>query len=79
MIALALPAGAIRALVISAHDVYTDKDWSYVKGCVIDSATANNIPNGAMNNNNQIVLSDINISQELYLWRTTYITKVWKQ
>jgi len=26
MIALALPAGAIRALVISAHDVYTDKD-----------------------------------------------------
>ena len=75
----ALPVGATGALVIPAHDVHTDEDWSYAGGYAVDVATANNIPNGATNNNNQIVLPDINISQELYLWRTTYTTEVRKQ
>jgi hypothetical protein len=78
-VAPTLPAGATGALVIPAHDVHTDEDWSYARGCAVDPATANNIPNGATNNNNQIVLPDINISQELYLWRTTYTTEVRKQ
>jgi len=78
-VAPALPAGATGALVIPAHDVHTDENWSYAGGYAVDVATANNIPNGATNNNNQIVLPDINISQELYLWRTTYTTEVRKQ
>ncbi|CAG8453532.1 2273_t:CDS:2 [Funneliformis caledonium] len=58
-----LPAGA------------TGMKISFMLGCAVDPVTANNISNGATNNNNQIVLPDINISQELYLWRTTYTTE----
>ena len=51
-VASTLPAGATGALVIPAHDVHTDKDWSYAERCAVDPAMANNISNEATNNNN---------------------------
>ncbi|PKK57530.1 hypothetical protein RhiirC2_825633 [Rhizophagus irregularis] len=59
-----LPAGATGATVIPAHNVHADEDWSLAGGCPVDAGTATNAPNGALNNNNHIVLPDINISQK---------------
>src|SRR5581483_3384280 len=70
----ALPAGATGNTVIPAHNVHVDEDWSIAGGCAVDAGTATNAPNGATNNNNPIVLPDINISQEIYLFKTQYTT-----
>ncbi|EXX68664.1 uncharacterized protein OCT59_022911 [Rhizophagus irregularis] len=64
-LAPALPAGATGATVISAYNVHADEDWSLTGGCPVDAGTATNAPNGALNNNNHIVFSDINISRHL--------------
>ncbi|CAB5344493.1 unnamed protein product [Rhizophagus irregularis] len=59
----ALPGGATGA-VIPAHNVHTDEDCSLAGGCPVDAGTATNAPNGALNNNNHIVLPDINIRSD---------------
>ncbi|GES76978.1 hypothetical protein GLOIN_2v1886689 [Rhizophagus clarus] len=74
-----LPAGATGATVIPAHNVHVDKDWSLAGGCPVDAGTATNAPNGATNNNNQIVLPDINISQVIYWFKRNYPTVVREQ
>src|SRR5581483_11110391 len=70
----ALPAGATGNTVIPAHNVHVNEDWSIAGGCAVDAGTATNAPNNATNNNNHIVLPDINISQEIYLFKTQYTT-----
>ena len=75
----ALPAGATGATVIPAHNVHADEDWSLAGGCPVDAGTATNAPNGATNNNNQIVLPDINISQVIYWFKRNYPTVVREQ
>jgi hypothetical protein len=75
----ALPAGATGALVIPAHNVHTDEDWSYAGGCPVDAITPTNAPNGALNNVNPIVLPDINISQVIYWFKRNYPTVVREQ
>src|SRR5581483_7261254 len=74
-----LPAGATGATVIPAHNVHVDEDWSLAGGCPVDAGTATNAPNGATNNNNQIVLPDINISQVIYWFKRNYPTVVREQ
>ncbi|PKK65211.1 hypothetical protein RhiirC2_786476 [Rhizophagus irregularis] len=64
-LAPALPVSATGATVILAHNVHVDEDWSLAREYPVDAGTATNAPNGALNNNNHIVLSDINISQDL--------------
>ncbi|CAB4375665.1 unnamed protein product [Rhizophagus irregularis] len=75
----ALPGGATGATVIPAHNVHTDEDWSLAGGCPVDAGTATNAPNGALNNNNHIVLPDINISQVIYWFKRNYPTVVREQ
>ncbi|CAB5186437.1 unnamed protein product [Rhizophagus irregularis] len=75
----ALPAGATGATVIPAHNVHADEDWSLAGGCPVDAGTATNAPNGALNNNNHIVLPDINISQVIYWFKRNYPTVVREQ
>ncbi|PKC05464.1 hypothetical protein RhiirA5_420905 [Rhizophagus irregularis] len=75
-LAPALPAGATSATVISAHNVHVNEDWSLAGGCPVDAGTATNAPNGALNNNNHIVFSDINISQVIYWFKRNYLTVV---
>ncbi|GET51965.1 hypothetical protein GLOIN_2v1778046 [Rhizophagus irregularis DAOM 181602=DAOM 197198] len=70
-----LPAGATGATVIPAHNVHADEDWSLAGGCPVDAGTATNAPNGALNNNNHIVLPDINISQVIYWFKRNYPTE----
>ncbi|GBC53900.2 hypothetical protein GLOIN_2v1778046 [Rhizophagus irregularis DAOM 181602=DAOM 197198] len=70
-----LPAGATGATVIPAHNVHADEDWTLAGGCPVDTGTATNAPNGALNNNNHIVLPDINISQVIYWFKRNYPTK----
>ncbi|GET62210.1 hypothetical protein GLOIN_2v1778046 [Rhizophagus irregularis DAOM 181602=DAOM 197198] len=74
-----LPAGATGATVIPAHNVHADEDWSLAGGCPVDAGTATNAPNGALNNNNHIVLPDINISQVIYWFKRNYPTVVREQ
>ncbi len=64
----ALPAGATGVTVVPIHNVHIDEDWSLAGGCPVDAATADNIPNGVLNNNNHIVLPDINISQVILVY-----------
>jgi hypothetical protein len=45
----------------------------------VDPATANNVPNGVLNNNNPIVFPDINISQIIYWFKRNYPTVVREQ
>ncbi|CAI2186889.1 5172_t:CDS:2, partial [Funneliformis geosporum] len=66
----ALPGGATDATVIPTHNVHTDEDWSLAGGCLVDAGTATNAPNGALNNNNHIVLPDINIKQQELIFGT---------
>jgi len=75
----ALPAGATGATVIPAHNVHIDEDWSLAGGCAVDAGTPDNFPDGVRNNNNPIVLPDINISQEIYLFKTQYTTVLRQQ
>jgi hypothetical protein len=75
----ALPVGATGATVIPAHNVHADEDWSLARGCPVDPATANNVPNGVLNNNNPIVFPDINISQIIYWFKRNYPTVVREQ
>ncbi|CAB4381311.1 unnamed protein product [Rhizophagus irregularis] len=75
----ALPGGATGATVIPAHNVHMDEDWSLAGGCPVDAGTATNAPNGALNNNNHIVLPDINISQVIYWFKRNYPTVVREQ
>ncbi|UZO28440.1 uncharacterized protein OCT59_021962 [Rhizophagus irregularis] len=74
-----LPAGATGATVIPAHNVHADEDWTLAGGCPVDAGTATNAPNGALNNNNHIVLPDINISQVIYWFKRNYPTVVREQ
>src|SRR6266498_5723660 len=75
-LASALPAEATGTTVIPAHNVHTDEDWSLARGCPVDAGIATNAPNGVLNNNNHIVLSDINISQVIYWFKRNYPTVV---
>ncbi|CAB5383550.1 unnamed protein product [Rhizophagus irregularis] len=75
----ALPGGATGATVIPAHNVHTDEVWSLAGGYPVDAGTATNAPNGALNNNNHIVLPDINISQVIYWFKRNYPTVVREQ
>ncbi|RGB31648.1 hypothetical protein C1646_763852 [Rhizophagus diaphanus] len=74
-----LAAEATGATVILTHNVYADEDWSLASGCPIDAGIATNAPNGALNNNNHIVLPDINISQVIYWFKRNYPTVVQEQ
>ncbi|RGB33234.1 hypothetical protein C1646_761954 [Rhizophagus diaphanus] len=76
---LALLARATGATVIPAYNVHADEDWSLAGGCPVDTGTATNASNGAINNNNQIVLPDINISQVIYWFKRNYSTIVQEQ
>ncbi|CAI2184219.1 17816_t:CDS:2, partial [Funneliformis geosporum] len=70
----ALLVGATGVTVILAHNVHANEDWSIARGCLVDLATANNVPNGVLNNNNPIVFPDINISQVIYWFKRNYPT-----
>ncbi|CAI2192347.1 17599_t:CDS:1, partial [Funneliformis geosporum] len=59
----ALSNEATGITVILAHNVHMDEDWSLAGGCPVDADMTINALNGALNNNNYIILSDINISQ----------------
>ncbi|CAG8629270.1 15737_t:CDS:2 [Funneliformis mosseae] len=74
-----LPTGVTSATVIPAHNIHVDEDWSLAGGCPIDADTATNALNGALNNNNYIVLPDINISQIIYWFKRNYPTVVREQ
>ncbi|PKY57254.1 hypothetical protein RhiirA4_509408 [Rhizophagus irregularis] len=73
---VALNNANITAAMINAPD---DEDWSLAGGCPVDAGTATNAPNGALNNNNHIVLPDINISQVIYWFKRNYPTVVREQ
>ncbi|CAG8625215.1 6371_t:CDS:2 [Funneliformis mosseae] len=65
----ALPAGATDITVILTHNIHTDKDWSLVRGCLVDTDIITNTPNRILNNNNHIVFPNINICQIIYWFK----------
>ncbi|GES80360.1 hypothetical protein GLOIN_2v1886689 [Rhizophagus clarus] len=73
---VALNNANITAAMINTPD---DEDWSLAGGYPIDAGTATNTPNGALNNNNPIVLPDINISQVIYWFKRNYPTVIREQ